>query len=47
VNKVTCNEAVAVLPVGNGIGCINEVTLHQAHLVLRWVTIYTLTTGSD
>jgi len=25
---------------GNSVGCINEVTLHRARLVLEWVTVF-------
>jgi len=33
--------------VGSNVGQINEVTLHRARLVLRWVTILASTLGGD
>jgi len=40
---------VAVWLSGNIVGCINEVTLHRAGLVLRWVTIrgYTIVVSNQ
>jgi len=33
-------DTMAVKRSGNVLGHINEVTLHQAQLVLGWVTVY-------
>ena len=35
-----CHRQVAVWHSGNGIGRINEVTVHRARLVLGWVTVF-------
>jgi len=38
VAKYGCESNVAAWHSGNGVGCINEVTLRRARLVLGWVT---------